>query len=333
MEMKTENKDSWQKAELDLLTDDEKGLVTNLQDYSVHDGYGLRLLLFLKGCPLRCKWCQNPETVKSHVEIEYRSALCQRCGECFKVCPVEGAIIDPATTEDKTRRIDRDKCTNCGLCCKACPQEALATVGELMTVGQIMDKVERLIPFYKGSGQGGLTISGGEPLFQPKFTWKLLKSCTELGVHTAIETCGFVKYEILESMIPYLDLMLFDIKHIDDESHKKGTGQSNKLILENLTRFVSENNTECVVRLPLIPGFNDDEENVRRTAQFLSSLKRPPRLDLLSFNDYASSKYKVMGLEHVYQYAGAKKQPIETLKKLLEIAKLSGLEVTTEGLW
>jgi pyruvate formate lyase activating enzyme len=307
-----------------------KGLITSIQDYSVHDGYGIRMLVFLKGCPLRCKWCQNPEAVKSGIEIEYHSSLCTRCGECFKVCP-EGAIIDPQKSEDKTKRIDRQKCTKCGLCVKACRWGTLSSVGQWMTVEQILKKVERIIPFFKDSG--GITISGGDPVFQPKFSAALLKSCREMGIHTAIETSGFTTYDIFKCLADYCDLVLYDIKHMDNKKHIWGIGQSNKLIHENLTRFVKESDIECVVRVPLIPGYNDDIENIRKTAKFLSSLRRPPKLDLLPFNVFAGSKYKIIGLEVEYQYSNAKRQTEDHLNKLVEAAKSYGLDVITEGLW
>ena len=307
-----------------------RGLVTTLQDYSVHDGYGLRMIVFLKGCPLRCRWCQNPEAVKTGTDIQYRNLLCRRCGECFKVCPTQ-AIIDPKANDGTTDRINRAKCTNCGLCVKACRWGALGSVGDRVTVDYILDKAQRLIPFFRNSG--GITVSGGDPLFQPRFTAALLRCCRQIGIHTAIETCGFASYENLDCITRDCDLVLYDIKHMDDNKHKWGTGQSNKIILENLARFVREKKTECVVRLPLIPGFNDDIENVRRTAQFLASLVRPPRLDLLPFNILAGSKYQIIGLEKDYPYANAKRQPDETINNLQAIVRDTGIEVTTQGLW
>jgi pyruvate formate lyase activating enzyme len=312
--------------EIGLISNEQTGFITNWQDYSVHDGYGIRLIVFYKGCPLRCKWCQNPENVDSFFEVEYHSSLCQSCGRCSEVCPVKGAII-----EDKERRIDRDKCTRCMSCCETCPSKALARVGQWMTVGEVVNRIIRYQPFYRSSGEGGVTLSGGEPLFQPEFTLKLLKSCREFGVHTAIETCGLAGYEKFKSIAINCDLILYDIKHMNDGSHKRGTGQSNSQILENLARFRNESDIECVVRIPLIPGFNDDEENITETAKFLKSLKRVPRVDLLPFNELASSKYRVMGLE--YDYWETRRQPEEIIKRLKEIVESYGIEVTTEGLW
>jgi pyruvate formate lyase activating enzyme len=307
-----------------------KGFITNFQDYSVHDGYGIRMLVFLKGCPLRCNWCQNPEAVNSGIEIEYHSALCTRCGECFKVCPA-GAIIDPKLSDDKTNRIDREKCTKCGLCVNSCRWGALTSIGQEMTVEEVVKKVERIKPFFKDGG--GITISGGDPVFQPKFSAAILKSCRELSIHTAIETSGYTTYEIFKCLADYCDLVLYDIKHMDNQKHIEGTGHPNPLILENLSRFVAESETECVVRLPLIPGFNDDIENVSRTAKFLASLKRPPRLDLLPFNILAGSKYKLIGMEKDYPYTQTKRQSDDYVNKLADIAASIGVKVSTQGLW
>jgi pyruvate formate lyase activating enzyme len=307
-----------------------KGLITSIQDYSVHDGYGIRMLVFLKGCPLKCKWCQNPEAMKGGIDIEYHASLCTRCCECFKVCPV-GAIVDPKESEDKIHRIDREKCTKCGLCATGCRWGAITSVGQWMTVEQLADKIEKVKPFFKGSG--GITISGGDPVFQAKFSAALLKTCRERCIHTAIETCGFTTYEIFKCLADYCDLVLYDIKHMDDKKHRWGTGQSNKLILENLSRFVNESEIECVVRVPLIPDFNDDEDNIRNTARFLAGLKRPPRLDLLPFNILASSKYSLIGLDAKYKYKNVKRQSDEFIDHLVKIAASEGLVVTTQGLW
>jgi len=311
---------------MDISIDQEKGFITNWQDYSVHDGYGLRVLIFLKGCPLRCKWCQNPENVNPFYEIEYYPMLCQDCGNCSKICPIEGAIV-----EDKSQRIDRDKCTRCMLCCDTCPSKALVQVGQWITIEQVMNRMIRYQPFFKGSDPGGVTISGGEPTFQPGFTLRLLKSCREIGISTAIETCGFVSYEIFRDIAQDCDLILYDIKHMDDERHKRGVGQSNKLILENLSKLCGESDVECVVRIPLVPGFNDDEKNIEETAKFVLSLKRPLRIDLLPFNELASSKYTALGL--AYEYADARRQSDEKISRLKEVIQSKGLEVSSEGLW
>ena len=302
------------------------GWVTNIQDFVVHDGPGLRVLVFLRGCPLRCSWCQNPENLDLFSQIEYRASLCVGCGRCAEVCPIPGAIV-----EDKEVRIDRSKCIKCMVCVETCLGTALRKVGEWMTVEQVMERTVRYKPFFDHSDWGGVTLSGGDPAFQPEFTLALIKSCRELGIHTAIETCGFTKYETLKEIVQNSDLLIYDIKHMDEAIHLIGTGLSNRLILDNLRRLCQEVNTEIVVHMPLICGFNDDSENITKTAEFVSSLDKIRRVDLLPFNELASDKYRAMGLD--WKYAGVRRQPSEQLARLQEIVQSYGLEVTIGGLW
>lgn len=303
-----------------------KGLITNLLDFAVHDGPGLRVIVFFKGCMLRCGWCQNPENMMPKAEIEYHESLCLECLHCLKVCPVPGAIV-----LDKHVRIDRSKCTRCMRCVEECPGMALRSVGVEVTVEEVMDRLIRYKPFFDRSDRGGVTLSGGDPLFQPEFTLALLQACRQSGIHTAIETCGFAPYEILKKVGQAADLVIYDIKHMDDAAHIKGTDRSNRLILDNLAKFCRETETEVAIHLPLICGFNDDEENVRRTAEFVKSLKRVNHIDLLPFNDLACAKYKMMGLG--WQYADIQQQPREPLEKLKSIVESYGLEATIGGLW
>lgn len=302
----------------------KKGVIVNLQDYSVHDGYGIRTLVFLKGCPLRCPWCQNPEAISPDYEIKYQASFCIECFKCAEICPVNAIV------EDKNKRIDKNNCNLCMLCVESCPSKALSRVGTKMSVNEIMRPILSYKPFYDNSEKGGVTLSGGEPTLQPKFTLELLKKCTEYGIHTAMETCGYTDYEILNSLIEYLDLLLYDIKHMDNELHKKFTGVSNKLIFENLERIVRENDIECVIRIPLICGFNDDEKNIEATSNFMGSLGIR-RVDLLPFNELPSGKYKSLG--HDWEYKYAKRQSEEVLEKFKKIVESYGLEVTIGGLW
>lgn len=302
----------------------EQGRIVNIQDYSVHDGYGIRTLIFLKGCPLHCPWCQNPESLKSVSEIKFSKHLCIGCFKCKEVCD-QDAILD-----NGDRRIDLDRCNLCMKCVENCPSCALSKIGSYKSVDDVMKVILSYKPFYDASDKGGVTLSGGEPTFQPEFTRSLLKQCKGHGVHTAMETCGFVKFEILESIIPYLDLLLYDVKHMDSMLHEKYTGVPNGLIHENLKKISKISGPECVVRIPLIPGFNDDEKNVELTAQFLSSLNIR-KLDLLPFNQLPSGKYKTLGLDWVYKET--EKQAENKLMNLKAIAESHGLEVTIGGLW
>ncbi len=304
----------------------ETGLVTNLQDFVVHDGPGLRILVFLKGCPLSCSWCQNPESMSSSPEIEFHSSLCLDCQHCVQVCPIPGAV-----TTDKEQRIDRTKCIRCMECVGVCLGGALRRAGEQTTAEELFQKIIDYKPFFDRSDSGGVTISGGEPTFQPSFTLKLLGLCRRLGIHTAVETCGYTDYRILKKVAEESDLILYDIKHMDETKHLLGTGKPNSLILENLRRLCQETDTKIVVRIPLICGFNDDEENITRTAEFVSSLKKIERVDLLPFNELPSAKYHALGLE--WEWDETTRQPAEYLNRLKGIVESYGLKVTIGGLW
>lgn len=306
--------------------EDVKGLITNVLDFAVHDGPGLRVLVFFKGCPLSCGWCQNPENIVPYPEIEYRSLLCQECLRCMEACPIPDAI-----THDKEQRIDRSKCIRCMRCVDVCLGKALGTVGVWTSAEELLQKIIRYRPFFNRSDHGGVTLSGGEPLFQPEFSLTLLNSCRELGIHTAVETCGYSPYGILKEIGQATDLLLYDIKHMDEAAHIRGTGRSNSLIFDNLERFCRDVDTEVAVRIPLISGFNDDDENIRRAAEFVSSLNKIKRLDLLPFNELASAKYKAMGIE--WEYAETRQQSRERVARLKEIVEAYGFETTIGGLW
>jgi len=300
------------------------GLFVNFQDYSVHDGSGLRSIVFLKGCYLRCTWCQNPECIRAGKEVMFREKLCIGCGECFKVCPADAIKADGY-------RIDLDKCTNCCKCAEVCAPQALKIVGTEVTVDSLVEKIESYNVFYKTSDQGGITISGGDPMFQPEFSLELLRECRKRGIHCAIETSAYGKPEVFMELVENLDLLLCDIKHMDEQKHIEGTGVSNKPILENLTRYSKmENKPDCVIRVPLVPGFNDDEKNIRETCRFIKSLNIR-QVDLLPFNIMASNKYKEMGQE--WSHLGDERQTDEKVEELAAIAREEGLAVTIGGLW
>ena len=212
-----------------------RGKIVNLQDYSVHDGYGISTLIFLKGCPLRCPWCQNPESIESALEIKYSQHLCIECFKCREVCD-QGAIL-----EGRDKRIDFDCCNHCMRCVGTCPSGALSQVENTKSVEDVLNKVLSYKPFYDSSEKGGITISGGEPTVQPRFVLEFLKKCKEYGIHTAMETCGYTKPETLNSLLPPLDLLLYDIKHMDSKLHAKATGVSNKRILKNLAPQIPRN--------------------------------------------------------------------------------------------
>jgi len=303
-----------------------EGLVATIQDYSVHDGNGLRSIVFLKGCSLRCAWCQNPESLNMHPEVAFHERLCVACNRCQEVCP-EDAIIAA-----EKGRIDRTRCTNCLKCATVCPVSALARVGRWRTVDQVLEKVRRYVNFYRRSEGGGITVSGGDPMTQPEFTAELVRRGQAEGLNTCIETSGNGPYEKLRQIANHLDLLLYDIKHMDEDLHKKATRVGNKLILTNLARLSMEMpDLKKVIRIPLIPAYNDDAEAVLRTAEFVKSLGIQ-QIDLLPFNMLSSAKYKMMGLEP-WVYAGVNQQSNGELAELVEILEKAGLRSTVGGLW
>jgi len=308
------------------MKNEQVALVTDILDFMVHDGYGLRLNVFLKGCPLKCRWCQNPEAIDREIQIAYHAQRCIGCGKCLEVCPVPGAIV-----EDNRTRIDRTKCTKCLECVDACPGTALRKVGEEYSVDALFAKINRYRVFFESSDRGGVTLSGGEPTYQGAFVLALLEKCREAGIHTTVDTCGYAQYETIKAIAENVDLVLYDLKHMDEARHLEGTGVSNKLILDNLKRLCEECDLDLVVRIPLITGYNDDEENVRKTVEFLKSTGNINRLDLLPFNELPADKYEAMGLN--WACGDLKTQSKEDLLALKEIVEGYGIEVTIGGMW
>jgi pyruvate formate lyase activating enzyme len=267
------------------------GIVFDIRKYSIHDGPGIRTTVFLKGCPLHCQWCHNPEGQSPEVEIILRSGRCIRCGACVEACPHGAARLGEASPE-----VQRERCERCGECTLVCYAEARQVVGREMTVAQVMAEVERDIPFYDES-DGGVTLSGGEPLAQRDFALGLLEACKEREIHTALDTCGFASWDTFERVRGDVDLFLYDLKVVDDARHREFTGVSNTLILNNLQKL-SERDHLILLRMPVIPGVNDDEENIRQTGEFVAALPRAHSLELLPYHHAATSKYAGLGQEY-----------------------------------
>lgn len=293
-----------------------KGIVFDLQRFTVHDGPGIRTEVFLKGCPLRCLWCSNPESQRLERELAFYPLRCigaDKCRRCIEVCPTKSLII-----EDGTLRLDRDRCTNCLECAERCPSGALAVFGKLMTVDEVMTEIMKDLAFYRKS-DGGVTISGGDPLVQWEFTLDLLKKCKAKRLHTCLETEGYARWERLAVLLPYVDLMLYDIKHMDMTKHAEGTGVSNELILDNLRKIASEG-IPLILRTPIVPDYNDSEENIRATAEFIRDHLKPAvrQVQLLPYHRLASQKYESLGREYrLKSLPGPKRKDIEPLAEIM----------------
>ncbi|MDY7037856.1 MAG: glycyl-radical enzyme activating protein [Thermodesulfobacteriota bacterium] len=265
---------------------DPKGLIFKIDRFCLQDGPGIRTMVFMKGCPLRCRWCSNPESQNPYSEIMVNNIRCTQCGRCADVCPHDAIIF-----EHGIRKINRLKCDNCLKCADVCPTQAISAVGMHISVEEVMREVKADEIFYNNSG-GGLTVSGGEPLIQWRFVNKLLKECQIEGINTAIETSGYTSKEIFEEALSYIDLVLFDVKHLTPMAHKKGTGRSNKRILENL--YLVSNMARIWLRFPIIPGYNDTEENIHDVIDLAKNIGAE-KVSLLPYHDYGAIKYKQLG--------------------------------------
>ena len=288
-----------------------RGLVFLIQRYSLQDGPGLRTTVFMKGCPLQCQWCQNPESWQTYPELISHDSKCKLLGRCAEVCPV-GAIT---LNQQEGRKIDRDKCDLCFKCVDACPTKALSKVGEYMTVEEVLAEIERDELFYQRSG-GGVTISGGEPLVQWQFVSSLLKACKQRHLHTALDTCGYARWPILEKVLENVDLVLYDVKHMNPGLHTESTGKSNRLILNNLRKIPSR--TKVWLRLPLILGFNDSEENLIKLCRLGQEIGAE-KVSILPYHKLAEEKYRQLGKQYTMSYIEPPgKKHIQQIKKLIE---------------
>ena len=265
------------------------GKVTEIKRFAVHDGDGIRTTVFLKGCPLKCLWCHNPEGISFASQTAYYKNKCISCGECLDVCPNNAHGI-----AEGLHIFDRALCNGCGKCEEACLGEALKHYGKDMSTDELLPLLLEDKEFYDNTG-GGVTLSGGECLMQSEFCAEILKKLKEKGVNTAVDTCGFVKKEAIDAVMPYTDIFLYDVKAIDEDVHIKCTGVSNKLIIENL-KYIDSCGKKIEVRIPYVPELNSDQ--IEKIAELLSELKNLTKVRVLPYHNYAGSKYASLDMKN-----------------------------------
>jgi pyruvate formate lyase activating enzyme len=300
-----------------------RGTIFDIKKYAIHDGPGIRTTIFFKGCPLRCWWCHNSEGLELAPEIIFKENRCiKECKDCIEVC-TRGAL----SRVNNEIVINREKCNLCGDCTQVCSSEALELIGREVTIEEVMKEVEKEMIFYDESG-GGVTFSGGEPLMQPEFLDAILKECKEKNIHTALDTSGYASPEVMDKISDKVDIFLYDLKIMDDEKHKKYTGVSNKLILENLKKLAAQGN-QIFIRIPLIPGINDGMDNINKMAKFIHSLEIIKEIDLLPYHKAGKGKYK--RLDKIDKMNDTQSPSDERIKKIMKSLAHAGFSVKIGG--
>ena len=288
------------------------GTVFNIQRFCVNDGPGIRTTVFFKGCPLHCAWCHNPESISPEKEMLIRSDRCIRCGSCVDVCEHHAAhhIDDGVETV-------LEHCVQCGRCVEVCYAEARSIVGTEMTTDEVLHEIMKDTVFYDQSS-GGATFSGGEPFLQHEFLFSLLQACKQNNIYTAVDTSGYTLPEILKRVSPFVDLYLYDIKTIDDGKHQSFTGVSNKLILQNLKNLMDWGK-QVIVRVPLIPGFNDDLQSITGIGKFAASMRMITEIHILPYHETGIEKYHRLGKQYFGEFL--RPQPPEHIGMLVDELK------------
>jgi len=303
------------KRKTEILQGSHTGLLFNIQRFSLHDGPGIRTTVFLKGCPLKCKWCSNPESANEYPEIMTNDRKCIKCGLCIDIC-YQKAI----SFVGDNRQINWQKCNRCLKCAEVCPSGAIELVGKYMSCEEVVSEIEKDKPFYLNSG-GGVTISGGEPLRQWKFVRELCNICRKKGIHVALDTSGYAQWNDFEQVVEHVDLVLYDLKHLNPEKHKEGTGIDNEIILENAAKVADRKTTWF--RIPLIPDFNDSTYHMREVVLFAMKLKIK-RISLLPYHRFGVPKYNRIGRE--YDFNNNKNISEDLIAEFTNMIQAEGLE-------
>ena len=298
------------------------GIIFDVKRYAIHDGPGIRTTVFFKGCPLVCKWCHNPESWSAKPELGIRVARCIRCGRCTEICPNEAITL----TNDGPS-VDRAKCRVCGNCVESCPSGAREIIGKEVTVEDVLEEIEKDKVFYDQSG-GGVTFSGGEPLMQPDFLYKVTGCCKSSQIHTAVDTTCYADTEVIKKISENTDLFLCDIKHMDSAVHQQFTGVPNELILTNL-KWLALSGKNIIIRLAVVPGFNDEPSNIEKTAEFAASLKGIERIDLLPYNTGGREKADRLTVD--YPIMKTNKPSDEQIASIASTIEGFGFEVKIGG--
>ena len=302
---------------------DSEGLIFQIQKLSTEDGPGIRTTVFFKQCPLTCIWCHNPESILKTPQLEWFKHKCIGCKTCIETCKLE--VLSFA---ENGLYIDREKCNSCGECAEECPSTALNMLGKLWKLEDLFYEIAKDKVYYTKS-KGGITVSGGEPTQQPDFVVEFLKKCKDDGISTALDTCGYASKMVYEKILPYVDLLLLDIKLMDSEKHKEYTGVPNEAILENaiwISNYLKENNKKMWIRTPLIPNYTATVENIKRISEFIVNKldNYPDRWDLLSFNNLCTSKYERLDME--WSLKDEQLMTKEEMERFFEIAKSTGVK-------
>ena len=288
-----------------------KGVVSEIQRWSLNDGSGIRTTVFLKGCQLRCAWCHNPETHAMNSELAYIRDACEFCGKCIETCPKNALSLS-----DRGILVDRNLCDACGKCVEICESKALSIVGMLMTTDEVINIIEKDSVFYRASG-GGVTFSGGEPTEQIEFLESLIDECEAIGVDTVIETAMHFRWEAVKPILEKVDMVFADIKHMDSVEHEKWTGVGNEIILENFKKLGAMRK-EVVIRIPLVSGVNDTDENIINTVGFIKSNLSVKGVELLPYHNLGKGKYESLNKAFIESLQKPSKERIEEIKRIFE---------------